>query len=374
MTSLYIGLMSGTSVDSIDAALLDLSDPSKLRLLATHNHAIPQTIKRLIHKLCQPSDNEIETMGRLDRDLGRLFAEAATTLLKKSQHSKDDIAAIGSHGQTIRHGPSAMPDIQPSFSLQIADPNTIAELTGITTVADFRRRDIAAGGQGAPLTPAFHRAICVGQTQPCVILNLGGIANLTLITKNEIVSGFDTGPANTLLDGWIERHKQRRFDDKGQWASTGQCQLALLEHLKKHPYFSLPAPKSTGREQFNLEWLDQILNDTDAQNLAAEDVQATLTQLTCDTIAKELLQLPNKVNAVYCCGGGAHNSFLLGQLAIACPDYQITTTQALGIDPDWLEASAFAWLAQQNLAKQSIDLGKATRAKNAAILGGIYLA
>lgn len=374
MKQLFIGLMSGTSVDSIDAALLDLSNPKMLTLLARHSHPIPSSTQEIIHALCQPSDNEIEIMGRLDRDLGRLFAEAVIELLRFSQYTSKDIVAIGSHGQTIRHRPSVAPDTEPSFSLQIADPNTIAQLTGITTIADFRRRDIAAGGQGAPLTPAFHRAICQEKEKTCVILNLGGIANLTVIANHEIVSGFDTGPANTLLDGWVQRHKQQRFDDRGQWARTGKCQSALLLRLKAHPYFALPAPKSTGREQFNLQWLDRLLSDADADNIAAEDIQSTLTQLSCDTIAAQLVKLPNEIKTVFCCGGGTHNSFLLELLATACPNHNIVTTQALGIDPDWIEAAAFAWFAQQTLDKKIVDLGCATSATQATILGGIYLA
>ena len=374
MNSLFIGLMSGTSVDSIDAALLELTSTKKPKLIATHSHAIPKAIQQLVDTLCQPGMNEIEIMGRLDRSLGALFAQAAITLVNKTQYSNEDITAIGSHGQTIRHQPSSSPDTKPSFSLQIADPNTIAQLTGITTVADFRRRDIAAGGQGAPLTPAFHRVICQGQVETCVILNLGGIANITVVANNEIVSGFDTGPANTLLDGWTQRHQQQPYDTNGQWASTGQCQAALLNQLKAHPYFALSPPKSTGREQFNLQWLDAILADTDTHPISAEDIQATLTQLSCDTIAAQLLALPDEVKTVYCCGGGAHNRFLLAQLAAACPDHRIVTTEALGIDPDWLEAAAFAWLAQQTLAKQKVDLGHATNANQATILGGIYLA
>lgn len=374
MNSLFIGLMSGTSVDNIDAALLELTSTKKPKLIATHSHAIPQATQQLVHSLCQPGINEIETMGRLDRSLGVLFAQAAITLVNKTQYSNEDITAIGSHGQTIRHRPSSSQDKEPSFSLQIADPNTIAQLTGITTVADFRRRDIAAGGQGAPLTPAFHQAICQGQVETCVILNLGGIANITVVASNEIVSGFDTGPANTLLDSWTQRHQQQPYDTNGQWASTGQCQAALLNQLKAHPYFALSPPKSTGREQFNLQWLDTVLTNTDAHPISAEDVQATLTQLSCDTIATQLLALPDEIKTVYCCGGGVHNRFLLAQLAAACPDHRIVTTEALGIDPDWLEAAAFAWLAQQTLAKQTVDLGNATNANQATILGGIYLA
>ena len=374
MNPLFIGLMSGTSVDNIDAALLEFSRTNRPKLIATHSHAIPQATQQLVHALCQPGTNEIETMGRLDRSLGALFAEAAIALVSKTQYSNKDITAIGSHGQTIRHRPSPSPNTVPSFSLQIADPNTIAQLTGITTVADFRRRDIAAGGQGAPLTPAFHRAICQDQTEPCIILNLGGIANITVVVNNEIVSCFDTGPANTLLDGWIRRHKKQPFDNGGQWASTGQCQTALLNQLKAHPYFALTAPKSTGREQFNLQWLDAVLADTDARHISTEDVQATLSQLSCDTIAAHLLALPDEVKTVYCCGGGTHNRFLLALLAAACPDHRFVTTEALGIDPDWLEAAAFAWFAKQTLAKQTVDLGKATNANKATILGGVYFA
>ena len=374
MSSLFIGLISGTSVDSIDAALLELTNTKKPKLIASHSHDIPQVTQQLVHALCQPGSNEIDTMGRLDRSLGALFAQAAITLVNKTEYSNGDIAAIGSHGQTIRHRPSSSPNIEPGFSLQIADPNTIAQLTGITTVADFRRRDIAAGGQGAPLTPAFHRVICQDQAETCVILNLGGIANITVVVNNEIVSGFDTGPANTLLDGWTQRHRQQPYDADGEWASTGQCQAALLNQLKAHPYFALTAPKSTGREQFNLQWLDMVLANTDTHPISAADVQATLTQLSCDTIATQLLALPDEVKNVYCCGGGVHNRFLLTGLAAACPDHHILTTEALGIDPDWLEASTFAWLAQQTLAKQTVDLGNATNANQATILGGIYLA
>ena len=372
MNSLFIGLMSGTSVDSIDAALLELTSTKKPKLIATHSHGIPQEIQQLIHTLCQPGTNEIETMGRLDRSLGALFAQAAITLINKTEYSNGDITAIGSHGQTIRHRPSSSPNVEPSFSLQIADPNTIAQLTGITTVADFRRRDIAAGGQGAPLTPAFHRVICQGQAETCVILNLGGIANITVVANNEIISGFDTGPANTLLDGWTQRHKQQPYDAYGQWASTGQCQTALLNQLKAHPYFALKAPKSTGRELFNLQWLDMILANTDAHPISAEDVQATLTQLSCDTIATQLLALPDDVKTVYCCGGGARYRFLLAQLAAACPDHRIVTTKALGIDPNWLEAAAFAWLAYRRLANLAGNSPSVTGALGTRVLGAIY--
>ena len=200
------------------------------------------------------------------------------------------------------------------------------------------------------------------------------MANFQVVVNNAIVSGFDTGTANTLLDGWIQRHKEQPFDNGGQWASIGQCQPALLNQLKAHPYFALAPPKSTGREQFNLQWLDAVLADTVVQHVSTEDVQATLTQLSCDTMAAQLLALPDEVKTVYCCGGGTHNRFLLAQLAAACPNHRIVTTEALGIDPDWLEAAAFAWLAKQALANQAVDLGNATNADQAAILGGVYLA
>ena len=370
MSELYIGLMSGTSIDGIDAALVDLDAPLP-KLVSTHTESIPASLKQSIVELCTPGNSEIDKFGALDIELGRLFGMAANTLLKKNHLAADAIKAIGSHGQTIRHRPPAAQG-ERGFSLQIADPNTIAEHTGITTVADFRRRDMAAGGQGAPLAPAFHLAIAPEQMETCAFLNLGGIANITLIHQRELVCGFDTGPANGLMDAWITHTMGHAYDAEGAWAKSGTVQQDILEACKAHPYFLLPAPKSTGREAFNLAWLQQQLAKC---NPAAEaDVQATLLHLKCETIAAACQSLPYKPDIIYCCGGGTANPFLMAKLAQNCSPSTVATTGELGIDPHWIEACAFAWLASQTLHQKPIKLGGVTGSRNAVLLGGVYYA
>jgi len=275
MSKLYIGLMSGTSVDGIDAALVDLSDTKPL-LIDTHSHEIPADIKQRIEALCTPGSNEIDRLGKLDIELGQLFAAATQALLNTNNLTAKAIAAIGCHGQTIRHRPPSAAG-EHGFSLQIGDPNTIAEATGITTVADFRRRDMAAAGQGAPLTPAFHLAIAPPAVNTCAFLNLGGIANLTLIHQQRLISGFDIGPANSLLDAWIAHKKNSAYDASGAWAKSGVVHDGLLKRLTSHAYFNLSSPKSTGREIFNLEWIKQHIEQESASSPPIEDadVQAT---------------------------------------------------------------------------------------------------
>jgi len=366
---LYIGLMSGTSVDGIDAALVAIDDTRGLSLLATHQHAIPGNVRSAIQALIQPGDNELDREGDLDMLLGEMFAAAANTLLQRSGKNAAEIRAIGSHGQTVRHRPqSAHP-----FTRQIGNPSVIAEGTGITTVADFRARDMAAGGEGAPLVPAFHNDLFRKDGVDRAIVNIGGIANITWLPGNntEPVIGFDTGPGNTLLDQWIARHQGASHDSDGAWAAGGSVLDPLLEQLLADKYFAKTPPKSTGRESFHLAWLQAHLQGHEA----ARDVQSTLAELTARSIGSALTRLlPRPPREVYVCGGGGHNRDLLTRIERHLAAIPLATTTALGLDPDWVEAAAFAWLAHQTLAGRPGNLPSVTGAKRAVVLGGIYLA
>ena len=362
----YIGLMSGTSVDGIDAALVNLQNSGTLTLEATHQHVLSPIVRDAIQALMAPGNNEIERAGELDMQLGKLFAEAVQILLRKSGVPAKDIRAIGSHGQTIRHCPRATHP----FTQQIGNPSVIAEQTGITTVADFRARDMAAGGEGAPLVPAFHHWFFHKPGVNRVILNIGGIANVTWLPAyaQGAVLGFDTGPGNTLLDQWIMQNRGERYDNDGEWAASGQVNEQLLARLLADEYFSKAPPKSTGREHFHGAWLEQHIID----KLAAQDLQATLAELTSRSIVRALDFLPAKVDEIYVCGGGSHNRHLLARLQTQAPNIPIATTAALGLDPDWVEAVAFAWLAHRTLAGEPGNLPSVTGAHHAVILGGIY--
>lgn len=367
---LYIGLMSGTSADSIDAALANFGN-DRCQLLATHSTDISD-LKSEIHALAQPGENEIQRLGQLDRELGIRFAEAINQLLAKHQLSSADVIAIGSHGQTIRHQPPSPTD-RHSFSLQIGDPNTIAQHTGITTVADFRRRDIALGGHGAPLVPAFHQAVFHQPGTTRAIVNIGGIANITLLhgDTNEPLLGYDTGPGNGLMDSWISRHLNRPFDSNGDWSRQGKVITPLLQQLLRTPFLSHPAPKSTGRELFNINWLDEHLRQLNTP-YAAADVQATLLTFSAETISNAVKSHSPAASEIYLCGGGAHNSLLVEQIARLLSPAKVGTTDELGIAPDWVEAVAFAWLARQTLAGKSGNNPAVTGATKASVLGAIY--
>jgi len=369
-TELFIGLMSGTSADSIDAALVDLSD-GRCQLLATHSSDISD-LKQEIHALGLRGDNEIQRLGQLDRELGVRFAKAANQLLTRQKIPHKSIRAIGSHGQTLRHQPPSEGQGHP-FSLQVGDPNTIAHHTGITTVADFRRRDIALGGQGAPLVPAFHRAAFHAPGISRAIVNIGGIANITLLPADEAqpTEGHDTGPGNGLMDAWIWRHRQRHFDDDGDWARRGKVIPALLERLLRTPYLAQPAPKSTGRELFNIDWLDRQLEEMTTV-CATADVQRTLLEFTAASIADAVTAHHTDAQEVYLCGGGVRNRVLSGQIAERLAPRRVATTDELGIPPDWVEAAAFAWLARQTLHGLPGNAPEVTGAREAAILGAIY--
>ena len=351
-------------MDAIDAALLDFSD-NKCALVSSHSHEIPAKSITQLQTLTQSETFNIKTLGTLDVELGKLFADAAKQLLHNTQIDTNKVIAIGSHGQTVFHAP----DSNPPFTLQIGDPNTIAQLTGITTVADFRRRDIAAGGQGAPLAPAFHNNVFRSTKKNRIILNIGGIANITVLSadKSQPVFGFDTGPGNCLLDSWIARHLGHRFDKDGTWAATGRINSKLLDTLLQDDYFSLATPKTTGREYFNLHWLDQHKPDDEPQN-----IQATLAQLTIESIAHAIEDHAPDTDEIYVCGGGAFNSLLMQGLNKRLSNKNVATTAELGTDPEWVEATAFAWLAKQTLENRSGNISSVTGANETVILGGIY--
>ena len=367
---LYIGLMSGTSLDGIDAILARFEN-EQITVLEALCLPLTSNLKSEIKSLINPGDNEINRLMDLDIQLGKLFSEAVNKLISKAKVKKEDIIAIGSHGQTIRHFPTAK---NPS-TLQICDPNTIAELTGITTVADFRRRDMAAGGQGAPLVPAFHEQIFRHATKNRVILNLGGIANITILPadKNKPVTGFDTGPANTLINYWIQQQQNKNYDEAGKWAATGEINQDLLTDLLSDDYFKLTPPKSTGTEYFNADWLSSKL--TPYKELKAEDVQATLTALTAKTISDAINSYAVKitnVGEIIICGGGVHNQYLWKQLQQYLPACEINSSAKYGLDPDYIEATAFAWLAKQTIEHKAGNLPEVTGARRAVVLGGVY--
>jgi len=370
MHNYYIGLLSGTSIDAVDAAIVDFSVRTP-RLVATHSEPIPAPIKKQVLALCHPGDNEIERLGQLDRQLGYLFAQACSSLLAQAKIPAEKISAIGSHGQSIRHRPG--PEFR--FTLQIGDANIIAENTGITTIADFRRRDMALGGQGAPLAPAFHQSVFHSPEVDRVILNIGGIANVTLLPRNNTraISGFDTGPGNTLLDAWILNYLGKPFDRNGQWAQSGKVNKAVLSALLDDPYFKIKPPKSTGPEYFNLSWLEKIIQQTlPTANIKAEDIQATLTELTARTIIQSLDSSDFSADEWLVCGGGVHNDYLIDRLRALQPKQTFSSTDKVGIPADWVEAMLFAWLAKQTLARKPGNIPSVTGAKKAAVLGSVY--
>ncbi|CAB1276322.1 anhydro-N-acetylmuramic acid kinase [Candidatus Nitrosacidococcus tergens] len=366
---LYIGLMSGTSMDSIDGVLIK---SESFEIQATHTTLFPQSLKNQLSELVKNHKISLKDLGTLDIKLGYLFAETATEILKKANTSPTKIQGIGSHGQTIYHYPN---QTSYPFTLQLADPNIIAEITGVTTVADFRRRDMAAGGQGAPLTSAFHATLLQKKifNQDIAVLNIGGIANISLLPANQDLPiwGFDTGPGNTLMDQWIAEHQDQVMDQNGIWAASGRMNDELLHMLLDDPYFSLKPPKSTGREYFNLFWLQDILNKVN-KKISPEDVQATLCTLTAKSIQLAVTSSHFQPNELVVCGGGAYNKTLMENLQRVLPHCKITTTTDYGIPPKWVESCAFAWLAKQTLEGLPGNIPTVTGAKRSVILGAIY--
>lgn len=366
VSDLFIGLISGTSADAIDAALVSFTP--ELKLLHALAMPYPSSLREEILRLgLGNGQTSLQQIGELDTHIGEQFAAAALKLLEQSGYAAERIRAIGSHGQTLWHAPRA----PVPFTLQIGDPNIIAERTGIDTLADFRRRDLAAGGEGAPLAPAFHAAFLRSANENRAVLNLGGIANLTLLPAHGRVLGFDTGPANGLLDVWAELHLGVTVDQDGAFAARGQVHKELLTRCLSDPYFSRPAPKSTGRDYFNLAWLHRNLSGL---NIAAEDIQATLLALTARSIADALQREAPATTRVLVCGGGARNPVLMTAIRNALTPITIELTSAYGVDPDFLEAMAFAWLARERIDGRCGNLPEVTGARGKRILGGFFKA
>ena len=367
MNSLYIGLMSGTSMDGIDAALVEFSD-RQCQVVATRSHEYPDELRdALITATREPKHCTVDTIGSLDNWVGEIFRDAALHLIADANKDAGQIVAIGSHGQTLRH----QPRVDRPYTMQIGDPNIIAAGTGITTVADFRRRDLALGGEGAPLLPPFHHWLFSDKKINRVVLNIGGIANITILRAgSDDVTGFDTGPGNTLLDAWVQTSKGEKFDRDGSWAASGEISANLLELLLADPYFELPPPKSTGFEYFNLMWLRQALSEV--EDMADADVQATLCALTARSITDTINKHAAETSELLVCGGGIDNTELIRWIGSALPAATVHSTADFGLEPDWVEAAAFAWLAKRCLDREPGNLPSVTGARDTAILGGIY--
>jgi anhydro-N-acetylmuramic acid kinase len=364
--TLYLGLMSGTSMDGIDAALLEIDDAG-MRLLSAVCREWPPTLQRRLRCLAEDYCHiGLIELGQLDTSAAREFAQAAEQLLRANDLAPAAVRAVGSHGQTVLHQPRG----EAPFTLQIGDPNIIAERLGIDVVADFRRRDLAAGGEGAPLMPAFHAAAFGVPGERRAVVNIGGIANVTQLAADGSVTGFDTGPGNCLLDAWARRHLQHAYDANGAWAAAGTVQTPLLSRFLSEPYFSRPPPKSTGRDTFSDDWLDRALT---GQSLAPVDVQATLSELTALTIA-DCLQAGGDTDpaCVLICGGGAFNANLVARLARALPRSRVETTAVYGIAPEYVEAAGFAWLAHRYVSGLPGNLPAVTGAKHPVPLGALY--
>lgn len=365
---LFIGALSGTSIDGIDVALVRF-DPQPA-LMASHALPYPEELRRELLALCTPGENEIDRVGRADVLAGRCFAQAVNELLAKAALKPEAVTAIGSHGQTIRHRPAG----PTAFTLQIGDPNVIAALTGIPVAADFRRKDMALGGQGAPLVPAFHDAVFRAAGHDRVVVNIGGIANLTVLPGDPAapVAGFDTGPGNTVMDAWSRRVLKQPMDRDGALAARGHVVPALLESLLADPYFKKAPPKSTGPEYFSLAWLERQL--AGAGTFTDADVQATLLALTAQTIATAIRQSAGTdAPGIFVCGGGANNPALMAALREQLPRATVDRTDALGVAAGWVEAMAFAWLARQRWHARPGNAPVVTGATRPAVLGGLFL-
>ncbi|MBM7130012.1 anhydro-N-acetylmuramic acid kinase [Dyella mobilis] len=364
-SALYIGLISGTSADGIDAALVRF-EHDRPHLLHALTHPWPDALRTQILRVAQDEVRlDLDTYGRLDVAIGQTFADAVQALLERSGTPASSVRAIGSHGQTIRHRPTG----EYPFTLQIGDASVIAERSGVDVVADFRRADVAAGGQGAPLLPAVHAMLLASLGQTRIVLNLGGIANITVLAADGSVSGFDTGPANGLMDAWCLRHRGETFDRNGAFAASGQVDEALLSRLLGDAYFDLAPPKSTGREHFHLGWLDAQLSGT---FLSPADVQATLLELTVRSVTDAIDRHAVDAIDVLACGGGVHNDALMERLQRRLMPRKLSSTATCGVDPDYLEATAFAWLARQRLLGLPGNLPAVTGARGLRVLGAVY--
>jgi anhydro-N-acetylmuramic acid kinase len=370
----YIGLMSGTSMDGVDGVVVDLMGDA-CKVIAHHSLPFSAALKAEMLALNTAGNNELHRASLAANQLVLLYAQVVAGLLYTAELESSDITAIGAHGQTVRHAPSGSAtdggaNNALGYTIQLNNPALLAERTGIDVVADLRSRDVAAGGQGAPLVPAFHKAV-FGQTgQNIAVLNIGGIANVSLLHADGSVQGFDTGPSNVLMDAWVSLHKGMPYDAHGAWAATGHASEALLNMALRDAYFAKPIPKSTGRDLFHMDWLKNLL--TTLPDLRAEDVQATLAELTAQSIGRALAQYAQGFNMLYVCGGGALNDDLMQRLRVTLPEVRVETTDALGIPVMQVEAAAFAWLAKQCVNRVPLDLQKITGARGSRVLGAIY--
>jgi len=367
MSTLYIGVMSGTSLDGVDAVLADFS--SGCRVLEHQALPLPASLKKTLLELNTAGFNELHQAALAANALVKVYAQAVDMLMQSQGLSASLIRAIGSHGQTVRHQPGSYDGV--GYTLQLNNPSLLAELCGIPVVADFRSRDVAAGGQGAPLVPAFHQFLWGGaQAKSTVVLNLGGMANLTILGDDNSVMGFDCGPGNVLLDMWCQQHRGTAFDTHGAWAASGKPSEALVESFLTEPFFALAPPKSTGRDLFHRDWLDAHLQQFGL--LAAEDVQASLAHLSARSAAQAIHRFAPLANRLFVCGGGAYNQHLMSLLSIYLPKATVSSTESHGLPPLQVEATAFAWLAKQTMDGLVGNLPHVTGAKGSRVLGGIY--
>jgi anhydro-N-acetylmuramic acid kinase len=370
-SELYIGLMSGTSMDGVDAALVDFSG-EKPRVIGTESALIAPDLKATLMALNSAGSNELHTAALAANALMHLYAQAVRALLSNTQHESRAIRAVGAHGQTVRHQPRQFDET--GYTLQLCHPALLAELTGIEVVADFRSRDVAAGGQGAPLAPFFHRAWFAQEARTVGVLNIGGIGNLTLLQADGQTLGFDCGPGNALMDFWIAQHNGQSFDAGGAWAASGQIIPALLSQMLTEPYFALPYPKSTGRDLFNPAWLAKHL--AGFANTKPHDIQATLLELTIQSITACVSSYQKKsgqsLKELIVCGGGAYNTALMNRLQALLPHQAVISSAERGLPPQDVEAVAFAWLARQCVERVALPLSSVTGARGSRILGGIY--
>ena len=361
MPDYYIGLMSGTSLDGVDAVLA-AAGRGRVRLIKNHHLAYAPALRARLLTLHEPGIDELHRAAVLANELSALYATAVRRLLTRARVSARAVTAIGCHGQTVRHRPQA------GYTLQLVNGARLAERTGITVVCDFRSRDIAAGGEGAPLAPAFHRALFADPRRSRAIVNVGGIANITCLPARGAVTGFDCGPGNCLLDAWIRLKRRQSYDAGGTWAASGRVIPSLLKKLLAHPFIRRRPPKSTGRDEFNLRWVTRVLSG----NEPAADVQATLLEFTATGIARAVRSHCAGTREVFVCGGGARNGALLARLTTLLPGARIATTAALGVEPEHVEALAFAWLARQALKREPGNLPAVTGARGPRVLGAIY--
>lgn len=365
---LYIGLMSGTSLDGVDGVLVEMAGGS-VKALAHAHRAFDAATRAELLALNAAGPNELHRSALAANAVARAYAAVVADVLRLGGRTAEQITALGAHGQTVRHRPCTFDGV--GYTVQLLNAALLAELSGIDVIADFRSRDVAAGGQGAPLAPGFHAAVFAKAGEERGLLNLGGIANLTRLGADGSVLGFDTGPANALLDGWCERHQGRAFDAGGAWAAGGRVIEPLLTQWLAEPYFQLPPPKSTGRDLFNLAWLDAHLAHQPAAS--PQDVQTTLAALTVHSVAQAVRAHAGSVRSLFVCGGGARNAHVLRGLAEALPGVRVGITDELGVPVDQVEAVAFAWLAERMLAREAGNLPAVTGARGPRVLGALYL-